>query len=180
MKDKPIHISSIENNIQKLKKHLKKDGNIDALGEYGCTPLHYACREGNLEIVKFLLENGSNNNKTNRYSTIYPIFDAITSNNEKTLFSILKLLIDNGADVNNSDSFGNTLLHYAVDRENKDLIELLINAGCDINKTFRHDRDTPLHYACFQKNEKLISTLIQNGADRDIINIYNKTPESYL
>ena len=180
MKDKPIHVSSIENNIEELKKYLKDGEDIDVLGEYDCTPLHYACREGNLKIVKFLLENDSKLNKKNRYSTLYPIFDALTSHNEKTLFSILELLLDNGADINNSDSFGNTLLHYAVEKENEDLIELFIAVGCDINQTFRHDKDTPLHYACFQKNEKLISTLIKNGADRDVINLYNKTPESYL
>ena len=180
MKDKPIHISSIGNHIEELKQYLKEGEHIDVLGEYDCTPLHYACREGNLEIVKFLLENNSNLNKKNRYSTLYPIFDALASQNEKVLFPMIKLLLDSGADINSSDSFGNTLLHHAVEKENEALIELFITMGCNVNQTFRHDKDTPLHYACFQKNEKLISTLIKNGASRELINLYNKTPESYL
>ena len=180
MKDKPIHVSSIKNQIQKLKRYLEDGEDIDALGEYACTPLHYACREGNLEIVEFLIKHGSDINKRNRYSTYYPIIDALTSSCPKELFSIVKLLIEAGSDVNSVDSFGNTVLHYAVEQENIDLIELLLTSGCDINKTLRYDRDTILHYACFQKNEEIISKLIENGSNREVLNLYNKTPESYL
>lgn len=180
MKDKPIHTSVVENQIEKLKKYLKDGEYIDVLGKYDCTPLHYACREGNLEIVEFLIKYGADINKKNRYATYYPIIDALTSSREKELFPIIILLIDAGADINSIDSFGNTVLHYAVEQENIDLVELFLKLGCDVNQTLRHDRDTILHYACFQKNREIISKLIENGANREVVNIYNKNPESYL
>jgi len=177
----PIHFNVIENNIKGLKKNLNEGFDIDTLGEYASSPLHYACREGHIEMVKILVENGANVNIQNHYSTIYPIFDAITSvSNKKNSFSILQLLIKHGANIEKTDSFGNTLLYHAIEEENIILIKLLLQLGCDINHVSRHDKDSALHYACFQKNREIISLLIENGADREHLNIYNKTPQSYL
>ena len=181
MKNRDIHFNALGNNIKKMKNNIKKGIDVNSLGEYASTPLHYACREGNFEMVKFLIENGANVNIENHYSTIYPIFDVITSlNNQKTHLQIIQLLIDNGANIKKVDSFGNTLLYHAIEQENIILIELLIQLGCDINHCSRHDKDTALHYACFQKNREIISILIKNGADREKLNIYSKTAESYI
>ena len=181
MKDSSIHIHAIKNNIKGLKNNIKKGFSINSLGEYASTPLHYACREGNLETVRFLIENGADVNLKNNYSTIYPIFDAITSlNNQKNYLLIIQLLLENGADIKMVDSFGNTLLYHAIEQENIFLIKLLIQLGCDINHVSRHDKDSVLHYAYFQKNREIIRLLIENGADIKHLNIYNKTPQSYL
>jgi len=180
MKNQSIHTSSIKNRLKDIKKYLNQGIDVDSLGEYGCTPLHYACREGNIEIVEFLIKNGADVNIKNRYSTLYPLFEALCLLNKRKTFLIIKLLIDNGADINSVDSFGNTLLHHAVEQENIDLIELLIALGCNINRTLRYDKDTVLHYAYFQKNLNIISKLIESGANQNIFNIYNKIPKSYL
>ena len=141
MKNRDIHFNALDNNIKKMKNNIKKGIDVNSLGEYASTPLHYACREGNFEMVKFLIENGANVNIENHYSTIYPIFDAITSlNNQKTHLQIIQLLIDNGANIKKVDSFGNTLLYHAIEQENIILIELLIQLGCDINHCSRHDK----------------------------------------
>jgi ankyrin repeat protein len=181
MKDTNIHFNAVNNNIAELKNNIKDGVDIDVLGEYASTPLHYACREGNLEIVNFLIEQGANVNSKNHYSTIYPIFDAINSrNNQKNYFLIIQSLIESGVDINKTDSFGNTLLYHAIEEENMKLIELLIQLGCDINQVSRHDKDSALHYAYFQKNRKIISMLINSGANQEHLNIYNKTPRHYL
>jgi len=181
MTNKTIHYNTVNNNIKNLKKNLKDGINVDILGEYSSTPLHYACREGNIEAVHLLIKYGADVNKKNDYSTRYPIFDAINStNNQKNYFLIIQFLIEHGASINATDSFGNTLLYHAVEKENIKLIELLIQLGCDINHVSRHDKDTVLHYAYFQKNREIISILIKNGADREKLNIYNKRAESYL
>ena len=78
------------------------------------------------------------------------------------------------------DSFGNPFLYHAVEKEDIQLIKLLIQLDCDINHVSRHDKDAVLHYACFQKNREIISILIENTVDRKKLNIYNKTVESYL
>jgi ankyrin repeat protein len=180
MKDKSIHISVIKNQIKKLNKYLANGVDVDSKGEYNCTPLHYACQEGNIEIVKILLKNGADVNIQNRYSTFYPLFDAITSDNEDNYYPIIKLLIDAKADINSIDSFGNTILYYAIEKENIELIKLLISLGCDINRGSRYDKDSALHYAYFQKNEQIANLLIEAGADIKHLNLYNRRPISYL
>ena len=180
MREKNIHKYSSKNQLDKVKKFLKNGGDVNLLGEYDSTPLHYACREGHIEIVKLLLKSGADVNRKNRYSTIYPIFDVLASSKVKEFFPIVKLLIDYGANIDVVDSFGNTILHYAVEKKIVKLIKLLIELEYDINYTKRYDRDTPLHYACFQENRKIINFLIESGADRERLNLYNKTAESYL
>jgi len=176
-----IHFNAINNNTIELKRNINKGVDINISGgEYASTPLHYACREGNIEAVNFLIEHGADLNKENKYSTIYPIFEAINSNNTENRFLIIKSLINNGADINKIDAFGNTLLYYAVEQEDIKLIKFLIQSGCDINKVERDDKDSVLHYAYFQKNREIILMLIDNGANEEHLNIYNKTPKDYF
>jgi len=180
MKEKNIHIYSLSNQLNKVKSYLKDGGEVDSLGEYASTPLHCACREGNIKIIKVLIQYGADINSKNRYSTVYPIFEVLASIKIEYPSAIVKLLIDNGADINVIDSFGNTILHYAIEKELIELIKLVVSLGGDINYTERYDKDTPLHYAYFQKNRNIIDYLIAHGADSERLNIYNKTPESYL
>jgi len=182
MSNREIYFNLINNNITELKKNFNKGIDIDiSSGDYASTPLHYACREGNIEVVNFLIKYGADVNKENKYSTIYPLFEVINSiNNIENKFLIIKSLIDNGADINKTDAFGNTLLYYAVEQEDVKLVKFLIQSGCDINKVTRGDGDSVLHYAYFQKNREIILTLIDNGANEEHINIYNKTPKDYL
>jgi len=180
MNNKSIHIAIIKNDLVELKKCIKNGTDINSKGEYNCTPLHYACQNGNFEIIEFLVSNLANINMKNSYSTYYPIFDAITATNDKNVYDIIKLLLDNGADINSIDSFGNTLLHYAVEKENIALVQLLLTSGCKVNQTKRHDKDTALHYAYFQKNKQIISMLIDAGANIHALNLYNKQARNYL
>jgi len=180
MKDKNIHVYSLNNQLNKVKSYLKGGGDVDALGEYNSTPLHCASREGHLKIMTLLIKYGADVNSKNRYSTLYPIFEILASVKIENPFPLVKLLIDNGADIEVTDSFGNTVLHYAIEKESMELIELFISLGCNINYSARHDKDTPLHYAYFQKNKKIIDYLLEHGADREALNIYGKTAESYL
>jgi ankyrin repeat protein len=180
MRDKSIHLYTLKNQVDKVKNYLNKGGEVDAFGEYNSTPLHYACREGNIEIVKLLLDFGADIDAKNSYSTIYPIFDTLSSKKLDNTLLIIELLIDKGADKDVVDSFGNTLLHQAIEKESMELIEYFIQLGCDVNATERHDKDTPLHYACLQNNREMVDYLIINGADKEKLNLYNRTAESYL
>ena len=161
-----------------LSSYLEK--NIDREEEYECTALHYACREGNLEIIDFLLKNGANTNKKNSYATQYPLFEAINSKKVELHLPMIKRLIEHGAKINSVDSFGNTLLHHATEYGNKALVTFLIDSKIDINKTERHDKDSALHYACFKKNRELFSQLVEAGAEREALNINGKRAEDYL
>lgn len=47
--------------ISVLEKFVEKNADFDRLNDAGLTPLFYAITRQNLEVVKFLLDNGANN-----------------------------------------------------------------------------------------------------------------------
>ncbi|MBC3830616.1 ankyrin repeat domain-containing protein [Undibacterium amnicola] len=96
---------------------------IDAgaqVNQAGWTALHYATVVGNLEIVKILLEH-------------YAYIDAETPNKTTPLMlaarrgemSVLKLLIDEGADISLKNMLGWTAHDFAVESERRDIAALL-------------------------------------------------------
>ena len=47
-----------------------------------------------------------------------------------------------GTDVNAKDMHGNASLHHAAERDHKEIVELLIANGADVNVK---EKDTPMH-----------------------------------
>ena len=80
-----------------------------------------------------------------------------------------KLLIDNGADVNTRDEGGKMPLHFANKVE---MAKLLIDNGADVN-TRDEGGNTPLHFANKVEMAKL---LIDNGADVNAMSNKGQTP----
>ncbi|MDA7660417.1 ankyrin repeat domain-containing protein [Verrucomicrobia bacterium] len=91
-------------------------------------------------------------------------------------------LINKGEDVNEKSSMG-TLLHIAVRQNLKEIVELLITKGADVNaKAFQIGDDaekgrgiTPLHYAAIDGFEEIAKLLIESGAEVNA-NANGRTP----
>ena len=153
-------------NIQKIttlkqtEKFLNTKRNINEKDSYGCTHLHYACQDANLELIEYLLEHGADSEIKNNYFTGYPIFEAITSTNTSNPLKMIKLLLKYNVDIHKTDAFGNTLLHHAVELENIPLIKLLKEHGLSSKKTLREDKETPVDYAKYQKNTEIVNLLL--------------------
>jgi ankyrin repeat protein len=73
----------------------KKMINLNAEDLYGLTPLHFACRAGNLRVAELLLEWGADANVQEKYG-FTPLHEAVESNH----IEIVRLLIRKGADKN--------------------------------------------------------------------------------
>lgn len=54
-----LHWASLRGNFEMCKILLKKLAEIDREDSKGLRPLDYACRNGDLETIKFLIRNGS-------------------------------------------------------------------------------------------------------------------------
>jgi len=120
-----------------------------------------AVEADSLEWVQELIEKGAFVNA--EQSTITPLF--LVNDVE-----IAKLLIENGADVNTKDYYGQTPLFHAEDVE---IAKLLIENGADVNVEDNFGI-TLLHYSIYSisgLDVDLAELLIKNGCD---INIFNK------
>ena len=108
----------------------------------GSTPLIRAANNGDVEVVKLLLEHGAD-------ATVYmadrqtPIHAVITGRApEPQAIELITRLHDAGTDVNvvalvnhPEEIRGGTALHYAVRKRQKDVIKLLASFGIDMNAT---------------------------------------------
>ena len=93
---------------------------VNLVDEDGMTALMWACINGNIEVVKLLLENGADVNLVEKYSynaLICACFNGYTE--------IVKLLLEYNADVNMVNKWGMTALMWAEQNESTEIIELL-------------------------------------------------------
>lgn len=94
----------------------------------GETPLHIACRIGNIEKVIELLDQGANPNTKDNASWT-PLHEVVQNGR----LDILKILIDHNALVNVPGQANESPLHEAVRFHHNDIIRELIKCGADLN-----------------------------------------------
>ena len=92
----------------------------------------------------------------------------------------MKILIENGADVDAKDKLNETPLLLAMsncsNKEGRIIIEILINSKANVNVLANEEGYSPLHGAITMGNEYMVSYLIQNGANVNLKTL--KTGES--
>ncbi len=113
-----------------------------------------AIRQRDMDEVKRLIEAGAALNEICVGWT--PLNLAIYDSQ----FSIVKLLMDSGADVNKADNKGRTPINIAVLYERIEILKLLIEYGADVNKPDGKGR-TPMHVARGTGNQETIKLLEQ-------------------
>jgi len=125
--------------------------NVNDTLSWGCTALHFACAQGNVEAVEKLLEIPGINVNCMDKDRWTPLHDACNENSFKV---VEKLLAFPGIDVNIMAVDGKTPLHQALlssDYDftgNSQVISKLL-AVSDIDVNIRDaDGQTPLHYIC--------------------------------
>ncbi|XP_076377912.1 uncharacterized protein LOC143259463 [Megalopta genalis] len=139
----------------------------------GMTVLHTAAKYGNLEIVKFLInEKGADfNAKDNEGMTI--LHTAAGYGN----LEIVKFLInEKGADFNAKDNEGMTILHTAVKYGNLEIVKFLINKKGDDFNAKDINRMKILHTAARYGKLEIVKFLInEKRADFDAEDINGMT-----
>ena len=141
-------------------------------------PLFVAAMRGNVEMVKFLVnECHADKEERGRYyctaiditGTVHmvtPLWCAAVSNK----LEVVKLLFSLGADINAASDTGNTPVLYACKLMHVDVVKYLILHGADVKKP-DNDGETCLmiaiHHAIFSKSGKDIEDIVQLLIDHD-------------
>ncbi|KAI1921726.1 hypothetical protein LOZ58_004207 [Ophidiomyces ophidiicola] len=112
-----------------------------------------------LALVQLLIDRGMDVEATSNYGGQTALHIAANRGDDE----VVRLLIENGANIDAVCSIRNTVLHYAAMSCNVDTINLLINLGLTVNSN-RETAFTPLHAAASALNEPAIRVLIDRGA----------------
>jgi ankyrin repeat protein len=105
---------------------------------------------------------------------VVPVRPALHWAAENGLTEIAALLIEQGADPNETDHFGNTALHLALNYP--EMISLLLESGANVDAENAMG-NTPLHLAV--KDRRAVEELLAAGADVNARNGLGKTPLQY-
>jgi len=177
-------------NIKVVSKYLDAGQDLNTQGYQG-TALHYAAKNGQYEMVKFLISKGADVNTRTEWSNFTPLHIA-ASPVINVGAKVAELLIDEGADINAKNLDGETPLDLADDPKILDLLRKRGGkSGADdsihvaakkgnIKATKKHldsVKDvnvkngkglTALHYAAGAGHKEIAEFLISKGADLNV------------
>ena len=175
-------------------------------GKNGVSPLHVACKKGNLSLVRTLIRDyhADLNNKDIFYNT--PITFAIENERNEVMLVLINefatnikrglgvslhvackkgnlslvrtLIYDYNADINHEDSHGKTPFVLALENEKDEVMLILISEfWCDPTNIKGRYGVSPLHVSCKKGNLSLVRTLIRDyHADINHEDSHGKTP----
>lgn len=134
------------------------------------TQIQHAIRKKDMNQLKDLINTGADLNFRN--SSSCETLLTFACYNKYCDYDTMKLLIDNGANVNNQNKYGETALekicfHSSPKCDNVELFKLFISNGADVNISSKYGI-TPLVSACHVGNENLVKLLLDNGANINI------------
>ena len=107
-----------------------------------------------IAIASFLMAAGS------AFAADLRLIEAVKKSDAKTV----RALIAQRIDVNATEVDGSTALHWAAQRDNPEIADLLLTAGANAKAATRYNV-TPLSLACMNGNAAIIERLLKAGVD---------------
>ncbi|GFW44593.1 ankyrin-3 [Trichonephila clavipes] len=146
----PMHIL-LSNELSELL--IQSNTNIDFVDAYGCTALHLGALNGNLDFVKYCLQNGCSVDARNT-SGLTALHLAVQGNHQE----VVSHLIDYGADTNAKSNGGHTALQFAAQNNCTTITSILIR------NTDLADQIESLLSAVFEGHHDIVNTLLKKCA----------------
>lgn len=164
-------------NIDLLKSFLPKVKNINAVNLAGESALTNAIKNGSIEVIEFLINNGANLQIKDKkgQNLAFVLIQSHRAgrgfnrggNNDETADK-LQLLKSKGLNLSDTPSDKNTLYHIAASKNDLVALKALNNLGLDINAK-NSEGLTALHKsALVSKNDQTLQYLVSAGADKTI------------
>ncbi|CAK1549896.1 unnamed protein product [Leptosia nina] len=110
--------------VQLIQKSRNVVDTVNALDNAGYSALHYAARNGHVEVCQILIKKGASLNVQTKSGKATPLHKAVATGKNSTV----KFLIESGAKLDILDDDGKSLLHKAVEYNHMDLVDILIKA----------------------------------------------------
>jgi hypothetical protein len=162
-------MQKLDNLIDHLKAEKKEHSERYSMG------LVDAAKDGNIDLVRSLLENGTEVDQKDTCG-ITSLMVAC----QIGIFEMVKLLLENGANPNAVDyfdlEFGREELPPILRTSDKAIIELLVKYGADIHVSAKLDGRTVLHRACEAGHQSTVELCVNMKADVNAVLQNGETP----
>ena len=166
----PLHFASAFGYEELVKLFILEGADVNLRNVYGESPLHFASAAGNKEVAELLISVGADVNVMDNYGYL-PLDLAVLFDN----MEVGMMLASNGSFVCDYPSF----LRFAVLKNNRELVKMLIEAGVDVNVE-DNDGNTLLHLALRHNFEEIAMLLMAKGSDINAENIYGRSAVFYV
>ncbi|XP_071494273.1 serine/threonine-protein kinase TNNI3K-like [Diadema antillarum] len=151
-----LHLTCASSGPKPFIKFLVHAGvRTNSLSRNGFSPLHLACFQSDVDMVKDLVQENADLNLVG-YSSITPIHIACLCGNEE----IVEYLLTCGGDIHVKDTVKFTPLHVACYFGHEKVVKCLINHGADINLPGEVG-DVPLHLTCIKGYQSIVELLVK-------------------
>lgn len=161
--DKDRLIKMIKNNELDISQPIKDD----------LTLMHLYVQKSDIKMIEFLIKNGYDPNHPVKNP---PLMMAVVLNSD----SVVKTLLENGADPNISDKKMYKPLLLAILNDFESIFDLLLNYGSDVNYYGPENMEHPVIVALHRANYSILKKLLDKKIDMNIQNKYLETPIHYM
>lgn len=148
----PIWVAAVSGNLRVVELLINYGANINSLSDTGSTPLRSVC---------FLCKDDDVSQPSNAGDPL-ELFNNNTLTSSDKYFDIVKLLVENGADILKPNFNGGTCLINSL--HNCELTRYIIDHGADVNSSDHHSK-TALHYAIQDGRLEVVKLLLSHGAN---------------
>ncbi|CAN0488184.1 unnamed protein product, partial [Ectocarpus sp. 8 AP-2014] len=174
--DTPLHFAVAHDDDKFVSTLLRRGARVDRPNREGKYPLHVAVERNRLTVAEALLKAGADPNV--RFGSCRKFSPLSLARLHSP--AMMRALLQHGANVNSSDDLGLTPLHWAAKVDASAGIDVLVEAGADLEAsssgvTMSHlrcgtnafDGITPLHIAAYYHLSLSMAALLRNGANVD-------------
>ena len=155
-----LHVAASRKHSEVVQVLIDAGADIETKNVDGNSPLLLASISGELTTMTKLVKAGADVRATNTGRSTCLIFAAYHGHTDAVRY----LVGLSEVDLNHQDMSNYTALHYAVEQKHTDVVEVLIDAGADI-ETKNVDGRSPLHLASISGELKTVMKLVKAGAD---------------
>jgi ankyrin repeat protein len=108
------------------------------------------------------------------FQKTHPLYMLITGGG--SIEDVRKMLLDDRSLVKAPLEFGELPMYYAAAGNRRDVVELLLEMGANVNARVEPDGSTPLEAAVSNEHVEMVDLLVERGADPTMVNSDGRSP----
>lgn len=158
------NFDAVKKVVEELKADVNKPWDNKAVGKPYA--MNIACRtiDPSVDIIKYLLDKGAKLDVEDNFG-ITPLMSSVMTHDTTKRLAVFNLLVEKGADINAVSRGGGSVLGYACENNQIEIVKILLSKGVEVDGRKNNFANTPLMYAANGGYEAIVDLLLASGAD---------------